>query len=190
MCRQKGVPSTTAECDYRLLCSEALLWGIFIISELMQVSLEGHFLVPEPQLLQNDHYPIDFYQFPQICNLSQSLSLTKMYLWENIILFNTLLIISNYRDTLNLMNLSIFFKSFFFLGAVYSQMLSSLCAPPKHKVEFSSCAPDIYGYECLYHFCTRLLPSQGSKCPCLSLDKAVVSGKSRSKGSNWRNKDS
>lgn len=71
----------------------------------MQISLEGHFLVPEPQLLQNDHYPIDFYQFPQICNLSQSLSLTKMYLWENIILFNTLLIISNYRDTLNLMNL-------------------------------------------------------------------------------------
>lgn len=156
----------------------------------MQISLEGHFLVPEPQLLQNDHYPIDFYQFPQICNLSQSLSLTKMYLQENIILFNTLLIISNYRDTLNLMNLQIFFKSFFFSLELYTVRCSLHCAPLQNKVEFSSCAPDIYGYECLYHFCTRLLPSQGSKCPCLSLDKAVVSGKSRSKGSNWRNKDS
>lgn len=112
-----------------------------------------------------------------------------MYLQRNIILFkwkpvverNTLLIINNCRDALNLMNLEFFSILFFFLGAVYSQTLSSLCTPSKHKVEFSSCAPDTYLSECLYHFCTCLLPSQGSKCPYLSLGKAEVSGKAKVK---------
>lgn len=107
-----------------------------------------------------------------------------MYLQRNIILFkwkpvverNTLLIINNCRDTLNLFQVFLFF-----LGAVYSQTLSSLCTPSKHKVEFSSCAPDTYLSECLYHFCTCLLPSQGSKCPYLSLGKAEVLGKAKVK---------
>lgn len=120
-----------------------------------------------------------------------------MYLQENIILFkwkpvvdkNTLLIINNCREALSIMNLE-FCQVFFFLGAVYGQMLSSLCTPPKHKVEFSSCAPDAYVSECLHDFCTCLLPSQSRKCPYLSLGKAEVSGKSRSKCRKWRKKDS